>query len=84
MRGSSEWKMRQGRLRVVTVAVNVSKEKCGDSLGTGSLSGHCAGGRGLILALWCEAKPALCPPAPGHRRAVGAEPAPSCASSPAP
>lgn len=84
MRGSSEWKMGQGQLGVVTVAVNVSKEKCGDPLGIGSLSGHCAGGRGLILALWHEAKPALCPPALGHRRAVGAELAPSCAFSPAP
>lgn len=43
MRGSSEWKIGQGQLRVVTIAVHVSKEKCGDPLGVGSLSGHCAG-----------------------------------------
>lgn len=69
---------------VVTVAVNVSKEKCGDPLGIGSLSGHCTGGRGLTLALWCEARAALRPPAPGHGQAVDAEPEPSCTPSPAP
>lgn len=51
--------MGRGQLRVVTVAVNVSKEKCGDPLGIGFLSGHCTGGRGLIQAL--EARAALCP-----------------------
>lgn len=73
-----------GQLRVVTVAVNVSKEKCGDPLGMGSLSGHCAWSRGLILAPWHEARAALCPPAPGHRQAVDAEPAPSYTPSPVP
>lgn len=38
MRGSSEWKMGRGWLRVVTVT-----DKCEDPLGIGSLSGHCAG-----------------------------------------
>lgn len=65
-----------GRLRVVTVAVNVSKEKCGDPLGMGSLSRHCARDGDLILALWSEARAALCPPAP--------EPAPSCTGAQAP
>lgn len=35
--------MGRGWLRVVTVTVNVSKDKCEDPLGIGSLSGHCAG-----------------------------------------
>lgn len=44
MRGSREWKRGQGRLGVVTVAVNVSRVKCEDPLGTVAPAGRCAGG----------------------------------------